>query len=138
MEDARIQVGPITLIRRPPSWSVRYEGKSARLPQRHFDVLWYLAERKDTDVPKEEMYAHFYPNGDAAYRIIDVFVSQIRRKLAVEINNGIGRHIITVYGVGYRLSSCASELTSTERIRTGIRGRMQSLEKGKADDPNAP
>jgi DNA-binding winged helix-turn-helix (wHTH) protein len=78
------------------------DGKRMLLTPKQYCILELLTLHKDIVVTKEMLLAHLYEGmGEPAMKIIDVFVCQLRKKLAQATG---GKHYIeTVWGRGYRL-----------------------------------
>jgi len=85
---------------------VTAEGKPVSLTPNEYSIFELLSRRKGTTVTKEMLLGYLYGGIDEpAMKIIDVFVCQMRKKLARGTG---GKHYIeTVWGRGYRLSDPA-------------------------------
>ena len=75
-------------------------GERLTLTAREFDVLCYLGSRPRHAVRREDLLAHVwgYTYGDTA--TVTVHVRRIREK--IEVDPSEPRHLVTVWGVGYR------------------------------------
>ena len=74
-------------------------GKSVDLTRVEFDLLAVLARRKGKAVSRGWLVEKVLdPDREGGVRTLDVHVSRMRKKLG-----SAGRHIATVWGVGYRL-----------------------------------
>ncbi|OJH35086.1 response regulator transcription factor [Cystobacter ferrugineus] len=80
------------------SREVRVLGKPVELTRVEFDLLAALARRRGASVTRQWLAEHVLdPEREGTERTLDVHVSRLRRKL------GPGKHIETVWGIGYRL-----------------------------------
>jgi two-component system response regulator MtrA len=76
-------------------------GASVELTRAEFDLLAALARRTGAAVPRAWLLEHVLdPDREGTERTLDVHISRLRRKLG-----SAGRHIVTVWGVGYRLEA---------------------------------
>jgi len=74
-------------------------GKSVELTRVEFDLLASLARRKGKAVTRGWLVEQILdPDREGGERTLDVHVSRLRKKLGAA-----GRHLATVWGVGYRL-----------------------------------
>lgn len=87
-------------------WPARREvtsrGQAVDLTRAEFDILRTLAERRDLVVTRRQLLESLH--GDSDYltqRTIDTHVMNLRRKL--EHDPQRPEHLLTVYGVGYKL-----------------------------------
>lgn len=79
---------------------VRVQGKPVELTRVEFDLLAALARRPGAAVTRQWLVDNVLdPEREGTERTLDVHVSRLRRKL------GPGKHIETVWGIGYRLSA---------------------------------
>lgn len=77
---------------------VRVQGKPVELTRVEFDLLAALARRPGAAVTRQWLVDNVLdPEREGTERTLDVHVSRLRRKL------GPGKHIETVWGIGYRL-----------------------------------
>jgi DNA-binding response OmpR family regulator len=83
-----------------PAREARRGGECLTLTAREFDLLVFLASRPRRAFRREELLEQVwgYTYGDTS--TVTVHVRRIREK--VEANSGEPRHLITVWGVGYR------------------------------------
>ncbi len=81
--------------------SVAYNGKPVTLGATEFRVLEYLARNAGLALSREQIVERVWDyDFDGSNNIVDVYVSQLRRKLKVL---GAPNVIETVWGIGYRL-----------------------------------
>ena len=89
-----------TIVIDPCRKRVEADGLLVRLTGKEYQVLEVLARRKDTVVTKQDLLDFLYGGMDEPdYKIIDVFICKLRKKLA-EAADG-KHHIETVWGRGY-------------------------------------
>lgn len=96
---------------------VRIAGSRVYLTKKEYEVLELLSLRKGNTTTKEMLLNHLYGGLDEPnLKIIDVFVCNLRRKLA-NASNGKS-YIETVWGRGYMLRDPNHELTkiSAQRV----------------------
>lgn len=91
------------------------------LTRKEAEILAALNRRPGSVIPREMLWDTLYLNGDyePAVKIIDVFMSKLRAKLAPEF-------ILSVWGTGYLLSeagvkACAEVLASEPKAPAEIR-----------------
>ncbi len=78
---------------------VRVASAEVELTRVEFDLLAALARRQGSAVPRAWLVEHVLdPDREGTERTLDVHVSRLRKKLG-----SCGRHVATVWGVGYRL-----------------------------------
>jgi len=83
---------------------VRVDGRAVRLTPSEFKVLALLAEEPERVFTRREIMQHLWQSdyvGDQ--RACDIHVSNIRRK--IEDDPGAPKRLLTVRGVGYKLSA---------------------------------
>lgn len=88
---------------RPREATVLLDGHPVQLTTTEFRVLEHLAEHLGEVVTREALLEHVWgydPVGDA--RLVDVHVSRLRSK--IEIDPSKPRHVLTVRGLGYKLT----------------------------------
>lgn len=92
-----IQVGELKID--PASREVLFGTKRAQLTLTEFDILRCLALRAGTVVSREQILKDVWrdDSGDTNDRTIDVHIRALRRKIPP-----LTKHIISIYGVGYR------------------------------------
>ena len=73
------------------------------LTAREFDLLKVLVEQHDRVVPRRELHGRVWPEGESKARVVDTYVSRLRRKLTDAGHPGIR----AVHMRGYRLLSPA-------------------------------
>jgi DNA-binding response OmpR family regulator len=83
----------------PANREVTFSGKKARLTLTEFDILRCLASRAGEVVSREEILRTVWKDESQSTndRTIDVHIRALRRKLPE-----LTKHIISIYGVGYR------------------------------------
>lgn len=82
--------------------SVKVGGKPVHLTGKEYQILELLSLRKGLTMTKEMFLNHVYGGMDEPdMKIIDVFVCKLRKKL--ELSEGCGKYIETVWGRGYVL-----------------------------------
>ena len=87
--------------------SATYAGKELGLTSAEFNVMKTLMEAAGSVVDKETLSQEALGRPLSAYdRSIDVHVSKIRKKLAMQ---GAGQLIVSVRGVGYQFTGVAAE-----------------------------
>jgi DNA-binding response OmpR family regulator len=74
---------------------------SKRLTFYELEVLKLLRERRDETVSRDELLEKVWGIQTATSRTVDNFIVKLRRKL--EEDQKSPRHILTVYGLGYKL-----------------------------------
>lgn len=129
MDTTKIQVGELTL--RFTGCTVHYRDKTQSLPPKHFQLLCFLARRKDCVVPKDELYRALYPENSISmptHRIIDIFIAQIRKKLRVAFGENFVCPIGTLWGHGYEFQSTPRRQAPARLGRTGLVKRLKQLE----------
>jgi DNA-binding response OmpR family regulator len=73
------------------------------LTRKEFDLLEFLAARPEEVIPRDEFCNQLW--GDNVYvtgRVIDTHIASLRKK--IEADPSHPRHILSVRGVGYKLS----------------------------------
>ncbi len=83
----------------PSRRELLYKNEPVRLTYTEFELLLYLASKKDKVITREELFAKLW-GSDAGYesRVLDVHIKDLRKK----IGDKDAKLIETVYGVGYR------------------------------------
>lgn len=82
--------------------TVEANGKNLKLTGREYAILELLAIRKGATLSKEIFLNHLYGGmEEPEFKIIDVFICKLRKKLADALNNE--NYIETVWGRGYVL-----------------------------------
>lgn len=76
-----------------------YAGKAIELTQTEFDILRILVQNLGNVVPREQIIQDVWKgaSGSTQKRTIDVHIRALRKKIPA-----LTRHIISVYGVGYK------------------------------------
>lgn len=96
-----IQVGQLRVD--PSNREVSYNGKVVTLTLTEFDIIRYLAARAGTVVSRDEIMNEIWKEpGDKSDkksndRTIDVHIRSLRKKIPA-----LTRHVISIYGVGYK------------------------------------
>jgi two-component system alkaline phosphatase synthesis response regulator PhoP len=92
-----IQVGDLRI--EPSRREVSFSGKKAILTLTEFDLLKYLAVRAGATVSREDILREVWRDDTQRTndRTIDVHIRSLRKKIPP-----LTRHIISVYGVGYK------------------------------------
>ncbi|HEY1866839.1 MAG TPA: winged helix-turn-helix domain-containing protein, partial [Candidatus Cybelea sp.] len=83
------------------SHEVRVEGKPARLTTTEFRILSLLAERPGEVFTRAIMLDRLQEAGKIFERTLDRHINNLRKK--IERDNRNPTHVVTVYGVGYKL-----------------------------------
>lgn len=99
-EQEKITIGNITIY--PKLYEVYKDEELVEFTKKEFDLLLYLAQRKNVPVPREELLRDVWDFefiGDT--RIVDVHISHLREKLEKEPKSP--SLILTVRGVGYKI-----------------------------------
>jgi two-component system response regulator PrrA len=98
---ARVVVGPLSVD--PAARSAAMDGQPVDLTRREFDLLETLARSAGVVVSRDRLLELVWGYDFAVdTNVVDVFVSQLRRKLEA---GGVPRMIRTVRGVGFRLAA---------------------------------
>lgn len=75
-------------------------GEAVNLTAKEFDLLYYLAANKNKALYRSQIYSNVWGEsftGDS--RTVDLHIQRIRKKLS------LGKNIVSVYKVGYRLEA---------------------------------
>jgi len=95
-----IKCGEIELD--PIEHSVKLKNKKLNLTPKEFSVLEYLMRNKDRIVSRSRLIEHVWDyNFDSMSNVVDVIISNIRKKIGDKSN----KFIETCHGLGYRLNS---------------------------------
>ncbi len=83
----------------PKGWQVWEKGKLVCLTRTEFHLLWYLAQRKNQVVSKEELLEGVWGiEFDGNQNVVEVYINYLRKKL------DCGKELIrTIRGVGYSI-----------------------------------
>ena len=112
--DSKIQVGKLTIDL--SSQVVEANGAPIRLTGREYAILELLAIRKGSTLSKEVFLNHLYGGmEEPEFKIIDVFICKIRKKIADCLNGE--NYIETVWGRGYLLRTPVTD--KTQNATTG-------------------
>jgi DNA-binding response OmpR family regulator len=78
------------------------KGRAVKLSFREFELLRFLAARRGEVVTREDLMKHVLGySPEATSRAVDNLIVHLRKKL--EIDPREPRHILTAYGIGYKL-----------------------------------
>lgn len=83
----------------PAKREVIFEGNPVQLTLTEFDILRFLAEKTGSVVSRQDILSHVWKEDQskANDRTIDVHIRALRKKVP-----GLTKHIISIYGVGYK------------------------------------
>ena len=96
-----VRMGPIEID--AATRQVMYAGRAVELTATEFDVLWCLCEAHGRVLSRDQIRDRVWgPGHHGTKRTIDNFILQLRSKLEEDPTDP--RHLLTVRGVGYRLS----------------------------------
>jgi len=100
-EAERMEMGPLVIL--PSAREVYVDGRRVELTQREYDMLIYMARRRDTIVTRGELLQSVwgYATADDPSRTVDTHIKTLRVKLGDTA--GEPRFIKTLRGAGYRL-----------------------------------
>jgi DNA-binding response OmpR family regulator len=102
--DPVIRLGELSID--PRAREVKRGGETVALTATEFDILWCLVQASGRVLSREEIQSQVWgPRHHGTLRTIDNFMMQLRTKL--ERDPGEPDHLLTVRGVGYRLSTGA-------------------------------
>jgi DNA-binding response OmpR family regulator len=99
--EARLECGPISLLL--DAREAQVNGVPLPLTKKEFGILLYLVRNKNRVVSKERMVEYLWPDHMADATCFDFLyahVKNLRKKLA---ERQCGHHLLTVYGIGYKL-----------------------------------
>jgi two-component system alkaline phosphatase synthesis response regulator PhoP len=81
---------------------VTRRGRKLKLSFREFELLRYLAGRRGDVVTREDLMKHVLGySPEATSRAVDNLIVHLRKK--IEVDPRAPRHILTAYGIGYKL-----------------------------------
>lgn len=103
MSSGALEFGNVTLDvdRR----EVRVDGELVEFTKVEFDILAFLVTRRDKAISRRQLVENVLDEErEGGERTLDVHISRIRKKLG-----GAGKHLETVWGIGYRLASALKE-----------------------------
>ena len=99
--ESRLQRGPLSIDL--AARTATYNDKTLELATTEFRLLEFLARNADIAFSRAQLLEHVWDyEFDGSSNIVDVYVSQLRRKLKAA---GGDKVIVTVWGVGYKLSA---------------------------------
>ncbi len=100
MEPSRLRLGAVEVDF--ARQQVGRRGRSVTLSFREFELLRYLAGRRGEVVTREELMKHVLGySPEATSRAVDNLIVHLRKK--IEADPREPRHILTAYGIGYKL-----------------------------------
>jgi DNA-binding response OmpR family regulator len=76
-------------------------GERVHLTRKEYELLWHLASRQGVTLTRSELLEHVWDfawDGDTS--TVTVHIRRLREK--IEANPSVPRHLVTVWGVGYR------------------------------------
>src|SRR5262245_38863881 len=95
--DDRLRVGPFLID--VAGRRLELEGRACDLTRAEFDFLVMLARRPGAAIPRQDLIEEILvASRHGTERTLDAHASRLRRKLGAH-----GRHVRTVWGIGYRL-----------------------------------
>jgi DNA-binding response OmpR family regulator len=98
--DDQIEIGAAVIF--PRKHELVRKGKTVPLSFNEVELVRLLHERSGEPVTREEILDKIWGvSGNASTRSVDNFVVKLRRK--IEENATKPRHIVTIYGTGYKL-----------------------------------
>jgi DNA-binding response OmpR family regulator len=98
--DEQIQIGAAVIF--PRKHELSRKGKTFALSFYEVELVRLLHERSGEPVTREEILDKIWGvSGNASTRSVDNFVVKLRKK--IEENAAKPRHIVTIYGTGYKL-----------------------------------
>jgi DNA-binding response OmpR family regulator len=98
--DEIIQIGQVTVY--PRRHEIRRNRKTTSLSFYEVEILRLLHERAGEPVPRDEIMEKIWGvTGGSSSRSVDNFVVKLRKKIEEDAANP--RHIVTIYGTGYKL-----------------------------------
>jgi two-component system response regulator MtrA len=97
--EERLRVGPFAID--VAGRRLELEGRRCELTRAEFDFLVALARRPGAAIRREDLVEEvLLPSRNGSERTLDAHASRLRRKLGPH-----GRHVRTVWGIGYRLDA---------------------------------
>lgn len=79
---------------------MQVEGRAVRLTAMEFKLLSYLVQNRNKVVSKQELFEHVWEDRFTGDGTLNVHIRKLRE--AIEEEPGSPRHLITVWGEGYR------------------------------------
>ena len=120
---SRIRLGPITIdfLKKYAS----YGHRTIPLTHREFELLSYLADRRDVVVQRAELLRAVwgYLDSDIVTRTVDFAIARLRRKIEVDPHHP--QFIRTAHGDGYCLTGVVEDVIPRPRSRPGRRVRLE-------------
>ena len=94
---------PSFMIDRMKRTVIDRNNQSINLTSKEFDLLYFLASHKDQVFSKEQLYEQVWSYVDIPdSRNLTSFIRKLRKK--IEKNPSKPKHIITVWGIGYKFT----------------------------------
>ena len=88
--------------------TVTFNGQTQSLPDKEFSLAIYLFENPERALSRNRLMQEIWGDkGDMLSRALDVYMSGLRKKLAIGVGDSPLR-LRPIYGVGYRLASVAN------------------------------
>jgi DNA-binding response OmpR family regulator len=116
---SRIRLGPVTIDF--PNKQASNGRQSIPLTHREFELLSYLADRRDVVVHRNELLRAVwgYLDTDVVTRTVDFAVARLRRKIEEDPHHP--QFIRTVHGDGYCLSGVSDDASARPKSKTAER-----------------
>ncbi|MFK7829923.1 MAG: response regulator transcription factor [Congregibacter sp.] len=103
-DEAALELGPFSICTR--SHSVTLHKQPVELTSREFDLLLHFARQPGRVFRRTELLDEVWGYGHEGYEhTVNTHINRLRRK--IEVDPGSPRHVVTVWGVGYRFEACA-------------------------------
>ncbi|MCP5063282.1 MAG: response regulator transcription factor [Ignavibacteriae bacterium] len=84
------------------TFNAKSNGKDVNLSHREFEILKYLAEHKNSTVPRDDLLKDVWGyESRVTTRTVDNFILKLRQKIEEDINHP--KVILTIYGIGYKM-----------------------------------
>jgi DNA-binding response OmpR family regulator len=107
--NARMELGSLSLGEidiEPQAREVRVAGKSIELTPREFDLLYFFARNPGKVFSRLDLLNHVWGYSHDGYEhTVNTHINRLRIK--IEADPAQPRHILTVWGHGYKLSAAA-------------------------------
>lgn len=89
----------------PENSSVEYNGQAIKLKNKKFELALFLFQNQGRLLSRQHLLEQIWSIQSSAVnsRTLDTHISSLRKKLYLQPENGY--HLISVYGIGYRLVS---------------------------------
>ncbi|MCB1875939.1 MAG: response regulator transcription factor [Chromatiales bacterium] len=93
----------------PDRRQVNVDDKEVDLTAREFDLLWHLARHPERVFTRGQLLDSVWGYGHAGYEhTVNSHINRLRAK--IEADPAKPRHVLTVWGVGYKFAGCGREL----------------------------